>query len=150
MKSKFLFRSLLFLAVAITPCWAHHMAVVVDQQNQVRDISSEQLAKIFRHETSHWADGTGIVLVLHAASRDESETLQRLNHMSAAQVKAFLQLHKDQVKIVASDAEVLDAVESTPGAIGLVSVRSVNRRVNVVRVNGKLPLEEGYLSHAGN
>jgi len=35
----------------------------------------------------------------------------------------------------------------TPGAIGLVNVRSVNDRVNVVRVNGKLPLEAGYLPH---
>ena len=138
---------LLFLMASLTPCWAHHMAVVVDKHNTVGDISSEHLAKIFRHETGQWADGNSIVLVLHAASHDEAETLERLNHMSVAEMNGFMEAHKSSVKVVASDAEVLQFVASTPGAIGLVSVRAVNDRVNVVRVNGKLPLEEGYLPH---
>ena len=33
------------------------------------------------------------------------------------------------------------------GAIGLVDVRSINDQVNVVRVDGKLPMEDGYLPH---
>jgi hypothetical protein len=38
-------------------------------------------------------------------------------------------------------------VENTPGAVGLVEVHSVNDRVNVVRVDGKMPMEDGYLPH---
>jgi len=36
-------------------------------------------------------------------------------------------------------------VESIPGAIGLVDVYSITSRVNVVKVDGRLPLEQGYL-----
>ncbi|HVO64702.1 MAG TPA: hypothetical protein VMT53_27520 [Terriglobales bacterium] len=146
MKSKHI-SILLFLLASLTPCWAHHMAVVVDKHNTVGNISSEHLANIFRHRAGQWADGSSVLLVLHAASHDEAVTLERLNHMSAAEMKAFMEAHKSIVKVVASDAEVLQFVASTPGAIGLVNVRSVNDRVNVVRVNGKLPLEEGYLPH---
>jgi hypothetical protein len=46
-----------------------------------------------------------------------------------------------------SDAEVLKIVQSIPGAIGLVDVRSVDNTINVVRVDGKLPMESGYLPH---
>ncbi|MGZ4832100.1 MAG: hypothetical protein ACXVZQ_04185 [Terriglobales bacterium] len=147
MKAKQPIILLTFLVAALTPGWAHHMAVVVDKHNRVRDISSERLARIFRHETGQWQDGRDIVLVLHAASHGELVTLQRLNHMSDTEMKAFVEAHKNTVKFVGSDADVLKFVESTPGAIGLVDVRSVNDRVNVIRVNGKLPLEEGYLPH---
>jgi hypothetical protein len=36
-------------------------------------------------------------------------------------------------------------VESIPGAVGLVDVYSLNGKVNVLKVDGKLPLEQGYV-----
>jgi hypothetical protein len=48
---------------------------------------------------------------------------------------------------VDSDADVLKVVQSTPGAIGLVEIHSVDNTINVVRVDGKLPMESGYLPH---
>jgi ABC-type phosphate transport system substrate-binding protein len=147
MKTKQAIILLTFLAAAVTPSWGHHMAVVVDKRNTVRNISSERLARIFRHETEQWENGSNIVLVLQGTSHGEAETLQRLTRMSDSEMKAFVDAHKSALKFARSDADVLEVVASTPGAIGLVDVRSVNNRVNVVRVNGKLPLEEGYLPH---
>jgi hypothetical protein len=48
---------------------------------------------------------------------------------------------------VDSDADVLRIVESTPGALGLVEEHSIDDQVNVLKVDGKLPLESGYLPH---
>jgi hypothetical protein len=45
---------------------------------------------------------------------------------------------------VHSEAELLKSVEAIPGAVGLVDVYSINSRVNVLKVDGKLPLEQGY------
>jgi hypothetical protein len=42
---------------------------------------------------------------------------------------------------------VIQAVASTPGAIGLVEEHSISGRVTVVKVDGKLPMESGYLPH---
>jgi len=123
------------------------MAVVVDKDNNVGNVTAVHLSKILREEVKKWPDGKAIVLVLHKDSAGESETLERLIKMSPAELKALVAAHKDSIQIVDSDAEVLRIVQSTPGAIGLVDVRSVDNTINVIRVDGKLPMESGYLPH---
>jgi len=129
------------------PCYAHHMAVVVNKNNNVQNLTSAHLARLFRLETKKWPDGSDVVLVLHKSSQDEMETLARLNKMTAAEMRSFLASHKDVVRLVETDADVIDLVASTSGAVGFVYERSINERVSVVKVDGKLPLEAGYLPH---
>ncbi len=148
MKTRRLTVPILFAVLFSTPCFSHHMAFVVSKQNRVRSMTSAQLGSIFRAETKKWPDGNLITLVLHRASGEESITLQRLNKMSARQWQVWISEHKDSVKIVDSDRDVLNCVEDIPGALGLVEVRSLTGRVQVVRINGKMPMEEGYVSHS--
>lgn len=138
---------LLAILLLVTPCFAHHMAVVVSHENSVDALTSAQLSKIMRAETKKWPDGKEIMVVLHRDSPGESTTLQRLNKMSAAQWQQWMAEHKDRITLVNSDEEVLNLVGSSPGAVGLVDVRSVNEKVKVVHVDGKLPHESGYLPH---
>ena len=142
-------RLLLLLAALLlaTPCFAHHMAVVVSKDTAVDNITSTQLGKVFRAESKKWPDGKSVVLIFHRASPGEMITLQHLNKMSAAQLQAWTTEHRDVLKFVDSDQDVLAVVETTPGAIGLVDVRSVTDRVKIVRVDGKVPMEDGYLPH---
>jgi ABC-type phosphate transport system substrate-binding protein len=123
------------------------MAVVVSNQNGIRAVSSSQLSRIFLAETKKWPDGKTIRLVLHRTSNGEAITLQHLNKMSAQQWRNWMAEHKDSVTVVDTDEDVLNYVESTPGAVGLVDVRSVNSQVTIVRVDGKVPMEAGYLPH---
>jgi len=136
-----------FLVTFLTPCFAHHMAVVVDKDNNVGNVAAAQLSRIFRAEIKKWPDGKTVVLVLHKDSVGENETLQRLIKMSPSELKTLIAAHKDSIQVVDSDADVLRIVQSTPGAIGLVELRSVDNTINVVRVDGKLPMESGYLPH---
>jgi ABC-type phosphate transport system substrate-binding protein len=138
---------LAFLSACLTPCFAHHTAVVVNKDNAVENVSSAHLARIVRGEIKRWPDGKNIVLVLHKDSAGEMETLQRLNKMSAAEWKNFLGARKDSILFVDTDADVLKEVRAEPGAVGLIDVRSVDNSINVVHVDGKLPLEFGYLPH---
>jgi hypothetical protein len=138
---------LLFMLSTVVPCFAHHMAVVVNKDNHLADVAPAQLTRICLLESRKWADGKDIVLVLHKDSPGEMLTLERLTHMSESELKAFLASHKDGLTMADSDADVLRIVETTPGAVGLVGVRSINDQVNVLRVGGKLPMEDGYLSH---
>jgi hypothetical protein len=84
------------------------------------------------------------VLILHSASSGEKTTLERLLKVSD---ESLIATHRNSVRMVASDAEVLDLVASTPGAIGLVDVNAINGSINVVKVDAKLPTEAGYLPH---
>jgi ABC-type phosphate transport system substrate-binding protein len=127
--------------------FAHHTAVVVNKDNIVENVTSAHLAKIIRREIKKWPDGKNIVLVLHKDSAGESETLERLNNMSATEWKSFVSAHKDSILFVDRDADVLKEVQTEPGAIGLIEVHSIDNSVNVVHVDGKLPMEFGYLPH---
>jgi ABC-type phosphate transport system substrate-binding protein len=137
----------IFLLGSILPCFAHHMAVVVNKDNSVGEVASAHLAKILRLEVKKWHDGKDVILVLHKNSSGEMATMERLNKMSASELKSFIATHQSSITTVESDEDVLKRVESTEGAIGLVDVRSINDQVNVVRVDGKLPMEDGYLPH---
>ncbi|HZC24037.1 MAG TPA: substrate-binding domain-containing protein [Candidatus Binatia bacterium] len=147
MKGRSLLFMLAFVCVCLTPCFAHHTAVVVNKDNGVHSVTSAQLARMIRGEIKKWPDGKNIVLVLHNDSAGESETLERLNKMSAADWKAFVAAHREGIVFVDSDADVLRTVQSEPGAVGLIEVHSIDNRVNVVHVDGKLPMEFGYLPH---
>jgi len=138
---------LVFVLSFFAPCFAHHMAVVVNKENSTDNLASIHLAKIFRSEVKKWPDGKNIVVILHTNSPGETETLERLIKVSAAEWKALIAAHKDSIMIEDSDADVLKRVQSTPGAIGVVDVRSVDSSIKVVRVDGKLPMESGYLPH---
>jgi ABC-type phosphate transport system substrate-binding protein len=136
-----------FLTFSIVPCFAHHMAVVVSKENATAEISSTHLAKMFRLEARKWSDGTNVVIVLHKNLTNEAQTLQRLNKMSLDELKSFISSHQESFLLVDSDSDVLHAVETMPGAVGLVDVRSIDGQVNVVKVDRKLPMEAGYLPH---
>jgi len=123
------------------------MAVVVNKDNNVGGISSAHLTKIFRLEVKKWHDDKDVILVLHKNSSGEMSTLERLNKMSSSELKSFIAAHQGSITLVDSDGEVLKVVETMPGAVGLVDVRSINDQINVVRVDGKLPMEDGYLPH---
>jgi ABC-type phosphate transport system substrate-binding protein len=143
-RSSVLWACVVFLAA---PCFAHHVAVVVSPENTIENLSSAELSRIFRCDTKKWTNGGEILLVLNQSSIGEALTLQRLNKMSVAQWRAWVKEHEHQLALVDSDEEVLNLVGSTPGAIGMVDVRSLNDRVRVVHVDRKLPLEAGYLPH---
>jgi ABC-type phosphate transport system substrate-binding protein len=138
---------LVFFLTFLTPCFAHHMAVVVNKDNSVENVTAVHLSRILRSEVKKWPDGKSVVLVLHKDSEGETETVQRLIKVTADELRALIAAHKDSIVMADSDADVLKIVQTTPGAIGFVDVRSVDNTINVVRVDGKLPMESGYLPH---
>jgi ABC-type phosphate transport system substrate-binding protein len=136
-----------WMTLSVAPCFAHHMAVVVNKDNIAQNVTSAHLAKIFKGEVKKWPDGRNVVLVLHSSSSGELGTLAHLTKLSEANLRAMLAAQHDGIRTVGSDAEVIDAVATTPGAIGFVEEHSITDRVTVVRVDGKLPMEAGYLPH---
>ena len=147
MKIRSAIYALTFLCASLTPCLAHHTAVIVNKDNGVANLTSAHLTKIIRGEVKKWPDGKNVILVLHKDSASEREAIERLNKMSAGEWTAFVIAHKDSIIFVDTDAEVLKAVQAEPGALGLIEVHSIDGSVSVVRVDGKLPMESGYLPH---
>jgi ABC-type phosphate transport system substrate-binding protein len=147
MRIRFTICALAFFFATLTPCFAHHTAVIVNKDNAVANLTSAQLTKIIRGEMRKWPDGKNVILVLHKDSVGEREALERLNKMSAGEWTAFVIAHKDSIIFVDTDADVIKAVQTEPGALGLIEVHSIDNSVSVIRVDSKLPMEAGYLPH---
>lgn len=138
---------LLLLACFCLPAHAHHLAVVVQPENHTAGLTSTELGKMFKGETRHWADGHNVIVVINKDSAVTMQVMERLSSMPRSEMLALFDAHKTSFVLAASDADVLRIVQGTPGALGLVDVRLVTGKINVVKVDGKLPLEQGYLPH---
>ena len=147
MRIRFTIYALAIFFATLTPCFAHHTAMIVNKGNAVANVTSAHLTKIIRGEVKKWPDGKNIILVLHKDSAGEREALEHLNKMSAGEWTAFVIARKDSIIFVDTDADVIKAVQAEPGALGLIEVRSIDNSVSVIRVDGKLPMELGYLPH---
>jgi ABC-type phosphate transport system substrate-binding protein len=137
-----------FLLFALSSGFAaqtKQLAVVVDKSNTASGMTLAELTKIFKLENRKWSDGKNVVLIMREPSALETQVaMQKIYKTQADEFKSFLAAHKSSVVIVGSEQDLLKAVAMTPGAIGLVDVYSITSGVNVLKVDGKLPLEQGY------
>ena len=121
------------------------MAVIVDKANTQGSLTTAELIKVFKFDSRKWSDGRNVVLVMIEPATPEMESaFEKLYHMQPHEVKALVAAHRSSVVFVSSEEKLLKSVESIPGAVGLVDVYSITSRVNVLKVDGKLPLEQGY------
>jgi ABC-type phosphate transport system substrate-binding protein len=137
--------SLLLAAVAVS-AQAKQMAVVVDKTNNLSGLTAAELAKVFKFDSRKWPDGRNVILVMRDPSAPEMrDALEKVFHMQPDEVKSLIAAHRSEVIIVDSEEKLLKSVQSIPGAVGLVDVYSITGGVNVLKVDGKLPLQPGYL-----
>jgi|SRR5579872_3249528 len=125
---------------------AKHLALVADIGNSTTNLSSADLAKIFAAHMRNWPDGKTITIVMQdPSSADMQVVVRKLFNMNSDQARAFIHAHPGMVVLADSDEAVIRFVTTTRGAIGVVDLYSLTKDVNVLKVDGKLPVEPGYL-----
>ena len=141
--------ALLALILLAAPlCAARDLAVIVNQDNPSATVTPAELEKILKISTPSWPSGSRVKVILTDPSSPDNRTLlQRAYKLSPEEIRNLANAHRPEIQIVASDDLVLTMVESTPGAIGIINVYSINSHVKVLKVDGKLPMEPGYLLH---
>ncbi len=119
------------------------IAVIVDKENSVTDLTTEELAEIYQGGITNWSELGGadeaIVVIGREAGSGTRDAFEELLEAS------------DQCRYAQeldSTGGVLAKVASTPGAIGYVSLDVVDDSINTVALNGVEPTEENIL--AGN
>jgi ABC-type phosphate transport system substrate-binding protein len=125
---------------------AKQLAVVTGSDNPTANVSASDLQKIFNLRTHSWSDGKPVIVVMRDPSSAGMQlVLRKLLNMTPEQANAFVQGHKGTVVIADSDDAVIRFVSSNHGAIGVVDLYSLTKDVHVLKVDGKLPVEQGYL-----
>ncbi|ABF39812.1 hypothetical protein Acid345_0807 [Candidatus Koribacter versatilis Ellin345] len=132
---------------------AKDLAVVVNKANDTKALTTADLAKVLKNVTKKWPNGQDIIIVMKDPNAPAMRVvLQKLFGMTAEQVKSLVssanQGRPNPAFVIAdSDDVALKMIASNAGAVGMVDVYAINSSVNVVKVDGKMPLEPGYLLH---
>lgn len=117
------------------------IAVITDKKNTVTDISSEDLAKIYRGEIRNWSELGGkeeaIVVIGREAGSGTRDAFEEL--LGVKDACAYAQE-------LDSTGAVLAKVGSISGAIGYVSLDVVDDSVTAVSIDGIEPTEEKILA----
>jgi ABC-type phosphate transport system substrate-binding protein len=139
---------LLLVLVATLSCavQAKQLAIVADKANATSNLTASELARIFTAHSRNWPDGKSITIVMRdPSSADMQLVVRKLMNMTPEQAHAFVLAHRDAIMVADSDDAVLRFVSTSPGAIGVVDLYSLTQDVHVVKIDGKLPVEQGYL-----
>ena len=124
---------------------AKKLAIVAEESNPTTNLSQAELTRIFLAKTHNWPDGKPVVLVVRELSSPDMQlVIRRIFNMTPEQAEGFVQAHKGAILVAESDEAVLRYVSGTRGAIGVVDLFSITKDVKVIKVDGKLPVEQGY------
>lgn len=125
---------------------AKELAIVTATANTTKDLTAADLTKIINLKTHNWPDGKPVTVIMRDPSAADMQlVLRRVLNMTLEQARAFIQAHKGSIVIADSDDAVLRFVSGNRGAVGIVDLYSLTKDVNVVKIDGKLPVEQGYL-----
>jgi len=140
--------SIAVVLLAATLCQARDLAIIIHKSNSTTTVTAADLEKLLKTTTPAWPDGKKVKVFLTDPGSPESRNiLQHVYKMAPAEIKSLIDAHKADIQVVSSDDIVLMMVSENPGAIGIVNVYSITSQVKVLKVDDKLPMEQGYLLH---
>ncbi len=127
------------------------LAIVVNRDNPVENMSMAELRSVFLGERSHWPNGRRITLVMMEPGQPErDEVVRDVCRMSESDLRRrYLQgLLTGEVlvspKTLASPVGVRKFVFNVPGAIGYLRPEDLDDSVKVIRIDGHLPSDPEY------
>lgn len=113
------------------------IAIIVSPDNDIKDLSTEDIAKIYKGEITNWKDVGGkdaeiVVIGREAGSgtRDGFESITKTENSCKYRQE------------LTSTGDVITTVAGNPDAIGYASLASVNKNVKTLKVNGVSPSEK--------
>ena len=116
------------------------IAVIVNPENTVADLTVEQIAAIYKGEITNWSELGGadaeIVLIGREAGSGTRDGFESITDTEDAC------LYRQELT---STGDVITAVSQNPGAIGYASVASVKDTVKALKVAGVAPSNETIL-----
>jgi hypothetical protein len=128
------------------------IAVVVHPDTPVSNLSLVEVRKVFLGDRQYWSTNVPVVLLIRApVARERNVVLKTIYQMSELQfkqywiAKIFRAESASAPKVVYSNDMANELVGAIPGAIAFIDSREVRTGAKVIRVDGRLPGEPGYV-----
>ena len=118
------------------------IAIIVNAENSVTDLSIDQIAQIYTGAVTDWADMGGTAGTIAVIGRESgSGTRDGFESITGTEDACVL------AQELSSTGAVIEAVRTTPGAIGYASLSAVagQEGITVLTVDGVAPSEETVL-----
>lgn len=113
------------------------IAMVVSPENNVKDLTIEQIAKIYKGEITNWKDVGGKDAEIVVIGR-EAGSGTRDGFESITETKDACTYRQE----LTSTGDVITTVSGNPDAIGYASLAAVNKDVKTLKINGVHPSEK--------
>lgn len=127
------------------------IAVVVNPDTPISDLSLAEVRKVLLGERQYWNAKLPVMLLIRApVARERDVVLRVIYQMSESEFKQFwvAKIFRAEAasppKIVYSNDMQYELVAAIPGAIAFVDARNVRPGLKVLRVDGHLPGEANY------
>jgi ABC-type phosphate transport system substrate-binding protein len=129
------------------------VAVVAHPDTPINDLTLAEVRQVFLGERQYWNAKLPVVLLIRApVARERDIVLSVIYQMTEAQFKQYwiAKIFRAEIasppKIVYSNDMENDLVRALPGAIAFMDARTASHLgLKILRVDGRLPGEQGYL-----
>jgi hypothetical protein len=138
----------------LLPALAAPVAIVVSPDVPLDDLSFPEVRKLFLGERQFWSPKLRVVLLVRApVSPERDVVLRSIYQMTEAQFrqywisKVFRAEMTSGPKIVYSTEMTSELVTAIPGAVAFVDATQIPKGMKVLKIDGKLPSDKGYMLH---
>lgn len=132
--------------------YAGNIVIVVHKDNPIDDISFRDLVKIFKQDRQYWKDGRKIYLIMQEMGSPEKEiVLKKIYKMNNNELKKFwlTKMYREEIssfpKTLSSNEAVKLFVSQAPSAVGFMDSDSLDESIKILKIDGKLPEDDGYI-----
>ncbi|MBN1517421.1 phosphate ABC transporter substrate-binding protein [Candidatus Sumerlaeota bacterium] len=126
------------------------LPVLVHPSNPVKELSLEQVRKIYTGEIANWSEAGGpdqaIVIVSRDTNSGTYETFHELVMTHKVNGESVKEKITDGAEYVGSNGAVRARVQSTPAAIGYAGLGFVDKTVKALEIDGVYPTPETVTS----
>jgi len=130
---------------------AADIAVVVNRDVPINELSFADLRKIALGDRQFWSSNLRVTLLIQApVARERDVVLKNVLQMSEAQFrqywigKVFRAESSAGPKTVYSNEMALSLINSIPGSVAFMDASQVPKDSKVIRLSGLMPGEKGY------
>lgn len=140
-----------FLSASISSAYPGEIAIIVNKENPVSEMSFKELVKVFRQEKQYWEGGRKIYLIVQESGTPEKAiVMKKIFNMDDQELKKYWlgKVFRQEIasfpKTLSSNESVKRFVSQVPNAIGVIDASLLDDRVKALRIDGKWPTDAGY------
>ena len=136
----------------VNKSFASDVAVVVNANNPIMELSFRDLEKIFKLDKKYWENGNKIYFIMQEAENLPTKILlskvYQMQNYHDLKTYWLGMIFREELssfpQVLSSDEAIKRFIIQAPNAIGFINASSIDTRVKVLRIDGKLPGDAGY------